>query len=166
MKPYWHSTVKKQLLIFIPTLVVIGVMATLLLLNNGQAPPWRTIIDEYLLYLRTTGETSFKVTNAVLASKPANFNSDMSAGSFSDSLIFQTSSVVGADYSADLEPMPYPPDQVWCVLLKDGSEQRLVFAALHHNLYNADWIVHIPPAAWGSAELDITLASLGCTFEP
>ena len=156
---------KKHVLIFIPTLIVAGVVVVLLLLNHLQAPAWKPIIDQYLAYLPTTGDPSFQVNEVVRASQPENFNSAMSAGSFSASVIFQSSTTIDADYSAALDPIPYPPDDVWCVLLKDGGEQELVFAALHNSLYNADWIVHISPAAWGSAELETDLNSLGCTFD-
>jgi hypothetical protein len=124
MNLLWGSAMKKRFLIFIPMIVVIGMMVGFLLLNNRQTPAWKPILDRYLTYSRMTGESVYRMINAVQAAQLANFTSAMSGGSFSDSVIFQTTFNVDAQYSAGLQPMPYPPDDVWCVLLKDNSLPR------------------------------------------
>jgi hypothetical protein len=62
--------------------------------------------------------------------------------------------------------LPYPPKEVWCVVLK-GREPgvRVIFAALHSDLCNADWIVHEPNGKAASPELAATLSEIGCDLE-
>lgn len=156
---------KKRVLIFIPILVVLVLVVTLLLLNNRQTPAWKAKLNQYLSYLRETGKSSYLVLSTAYASQPANFTPAMSAESYSDSVIFQTTHNTNAQYSSGLEPMPYPPDEVVCVLLKDGGQQQLVYIALHNSLYNADWIVHISPDPWGSFALQSNLDRLGCSLD-
>jgi hypothetical protein len=158
-------SMKKRLLIYIPTLLVIVVMVTLLLLTNRQPPQWKTKLDQYLNYLQTTGYPSYQLISAVPASQPPNFTPAMSAESFSDSVIFQTDLNIIDQTSAGTQPIPYPSDAVWCVLLKNGGQQRLIYIALHNSLYNADWIVHTSADPWGSSELQNSLDRLGCIFQ-
>jgi hypothetical protein len=53
------------------------------------------------------------------------------------------------------------------VLLEPGDLEgrRLVFVALHQDLYNADWIVHEGPAGASDADLGAVLVRLGCDVE-
>jgi hypothetical protein len=105
------------------------------------------------------------VINSVQAAQPGNFTSSMSAGSFSNSVISQTTQTTDTPEPASFQPIIYPPDSIWCVLLAEGNQRELVFVALHNSLYNAEWIVHTSPDPWGSAELGTTLENLGCKFE-
>jgi hypothetical protein len=133
---------KKHNLIVIPILFVIALIAALSVLDNLRTPAWRVKLNHYISYLRETGHPSYHVESSASANQPANFTSTMSAETFSDTLLFQTSSNINPSFSAELEPMPYPPEEVMCVLLHDGTQLQLVYVALHNNLYNADWLVH------------------------
>ena len=57
-------------------------------------------------------------------------------------------------------PLPYPPTDLWCVQLisPDPAAPQVVLAALHQDIYNAEWIVHevIDPKT--------ILAAVGCQF--
>ncbi len=156
---------KKRPWIFIPTLAVIILLITLLVLSSNSTPGWKAKLDAYLAYLRTIGEPSYALVTAVPAGNPAGFSAEMSAGSFSDSIALLSTPASNADYSAGLQPVPYPPDQLWCVLLADGPQQQVVYVALHNSLYNAEWLVHVPPDPWGSPALQSTLSNVGCAFE-
>lgn len=155
---------KKRLLIIVPIVVAAAVIA-FLLLNNRHTYAWQDNLDQYLAYLRSTGQPSYSLLSAVPSSMPDNFTPQMSAVSYSPSVIFETSQNSSPEYASALLPMPYPPDEVWCVLLKDGKQQQLVYMALHNSLYNADWIVHIPSEPWGSPALQTNLQTLGCSFD-
>jgi len=64
-------------------------------------------------------------------------------------------------------PIPYPPTEVWCVLLKLASEDTyfVVFANLHQDMYNAQWIIHEgEKAPFSQAFLD-RVASFGCDLD-
>jgi hypothetical protein len=155
---------KKRSLIVIPLLAVIVLVVSILLLDSLRTPAWRVKINHYLNFLRETNHPSYHVESTASAAQPGNFTEAMSVETYSDTPLFQTSSGSSTSYSAELEPLPYPPEQVMCVLLHDGSQLQLVYVALHNNLYNADWIVHISPDPWGSQTLQFNLTSIGCSI--
>jgi hypothetical protein len=156
---------KKTSLIAVPFIVIAGVITALLLLDSRHEYAWEDNLEHYLIYLRATGQPSYQLVSAVPSSKPANFTPQMSDQSFSDSIAFQTSQISGSEYAASLQAMPYPPAELWCLLLKDGHQEQLIYMALHNNLQNADWVVHIPSDPWGSLQLQSNLQNLGCTFD-
>jgi hypothetical protein len=155
----------KRLLIYIPALVVLVLLAALILINQLQPPEWKVRLNQYLAFERSAGEPALNLVNAVQAKVPAQFTPTMSAESFSGSAIFATSHGTDVQYSADLLPLPYPPQAVWCVLLKGDSQQQVVFVARHNSLYNADWIVHIPSQPFASPDLQASLSLIGCSFD-
>lgn len=153
---------RKPFLLTLPLFVIIVLAVTLLLLNR-RIPAWHESLDQYLVYsMMQAGEPLYTVEASSAARQPAYFLPGMSSASFSDGAIFATtlSSSSGQDLGG--EPIPFPPDQVECVLLKSGVQHKLVYIALHSNMYNADWIVHLSPYNWGSPEQKSALNSLGC----
>ncbi len=156
---------KKKILILVPILAVIFLAAGMLLLTRLQAPGWKAKLNQYLSYLQQTGQVSHRVISTSTAASPANFTPAMSAESYGDNVIFQTSHSSSSEYTAGLKLLPYPPDQVVCALLDVNGQHQLVFIALHNDLNNADWIVHISPEPWGSSTLQTHLDALGCSLE-
>ena len=63
-------------------------------------------------------------------------------------------------YAIDTRPLPYPPEDVWCVRLKsaDPTIPRVVLIAFHKDIYTASWGVHEPDD--GPA----VLSAVGCQF--
>ncbi len=155
----------KKRLIYIPTVAVLVVIIALLWIDHRQTPAWKNKLDQYLEYLRSVGEPAYQVVNAVQASQPTKFTPVMSTGSSSGSVILPTPDSLDGQYLSSLQPLSYPPDQVWCVLLKDTGAQQLVIVALHTSLYDASWIVHVPPDPWGSPTLQSSLSIIGCNFD-
>lgn len=155
---------KKRYLIIISIFIVAGAITVLLLLDRHEYA-WQDNLDNYLAYLRSTGQPSYQLHSAVLCSKPTNFTPQMSAQSFRDSVVFQTDQASQLEFSASLQPMSYPPAELWCVLLKDGHQQQLVYLALHNFQQNANWIIHIPIDSWGSLQLQSNLQYLGCPVD-
>ena len=156
---------KKKILILIPILAVIFLTTGMLLLTRLQTPAWKTKLNQYLSYLQQTGQASHRVISTSTAASPAKFTPAMSAESYGDNVIFQTSHTSLTEYTAGLKLLPYPPDQVVCALLDVNGQQQLVFIALHNDLYNAEWIVHISPEPWGSSTLQTHLNALGCSLD-
>jgi hypothetical protein len=104
------------------------------------------------------------MVTAVQATQPSNFTPSMTVESCSDRAIFTTTYTDG-QYLSRVDPILYPPDQVWCVLLKDDRQQQLVFVGLHNGFYQTDWIVRIPPDPWGSSALQSILSTIGCSLD-
>jgi hypothetical protein len=155
---------KKRTLIGIPFLVLITLIATLLVLDHLRTPAWKVKLNHYISFLREAGHPSYHVESYTSATQPANFTPGMSVETFSDDLLFQTSFSPSTSFSAELEPMPYPPEQVICALLHNGEQLQLVYVALHTSLYNADWIVHVSPDPWDSLAIQSNLSLLGCSL--
>jgi hypothetical protein len=151
---------KRNLLI--PLLAVMILIVAISVLDSLRAPAWQVKINHYITFLKENHHLSYHIESTASATQPENFTQAMSAETYSDTPLFQTSSANTASFSAELEPLPYPPEQVMCVLLHDGSQLNLVYVALHNNLYNADWIVHIAPDPWGSQAIQNNLSAIGC----
>jgi hypothetical protein len=63
-------------------------------------------------------------------------------------------------YAIDTRPLPYPPEDLWCVRLKsaDPTIPRVVLIAFHKDIYTASWVVHEP------ADVPAVLSAVGCQF--
>lgn len=156
---------RKRLIIYIPVLAVVLLVAALLLVNHLTTPQWKVRLDQYLAFQHSSGEPAYHLVSAVQASQPAQFTASMSSESYSESAIFGTSMGVGEQFISQMLPLPYPPETVWCALLKGDSQQQVVYIALHNSLYNADWVVHIPPQAFESPAIQTNLTRIGCRFD-
>jgi hypothetical protein len=57
-------------------------------------------------------------------------------------------------------PMPYPPNDLWCVPLTnpDPAAPKVILVALHQDMFNAEWIVH------EVTDPEAVLAAVGCQF--
>lgn len=116
-----------------------------------QPSGWRAQVDDFLGY-----RSGLTYLSASPATRPAEFSAQMSGATYGDSVYYQTDfhrrSIGGP------RPLPYPPDEVWCVTLaatRGGT--TTVFVARHVDLYNADWIIHEP--AGNPAQV---MAQIGC----
>jgi hypothetical protein len=67
-----------------------------------------------------------------------------------------------------LSAVRFPPDQLWCVLLKRAEpvagerSYDAVFVGLHVTMYNADWVIHKATDGLASPEFHATLSKLDC----
>ena len=63
-------------------------------------------------------------------------------------------------FAWDTRPLPYPPEDVWCVRLKsaDPTVPRVLLIAFHKDIYTASWVPHEPN------DVDAVLAAVGCRF--
>jgi hypothetical protein len=145
---------KRIILLSIPLLAALVVLVAWAVVEKGRPPDWRTALDQYISYKRQGSHETLEVESYVHSSHPWDFTQEMSKSTFGDSIIFEVSASDSYSESlgGDLKPLPYPPDDLWCVLLKlrnnttaatgTENEYRLVFVALYNDLYNAEWIVH------------------------
>jgi hypothetical protein len=92
----------------------------------------------------------------------------MAGPTFGATMHFQTDMGGAGIEAGGLSPLPFPPTDVWCVLLKGGGPPagQVVFVTLHKDLYNADWIVHQGVDDASSVEAQHLLTTLGCTLTP
>jgi hypothetical protein len=122
-------------------------------------------LDQYLAYAHPSADVAVQTT--VHAEKPWSFDKGMSGGAFGDSVYFQTDSGPTWTEVGNLLPLPYPPRDLWCVLLNEEptAEEPLhsvVFVALHMDMYSGDWLVHEAPQEPTAPNLRASLAAIGC----
>jgi hypothetical protein len=142
---------------------LLGALIGLVLASPGaEAAGWRSAARKYIAFV-SAGQ--LEVAAAEPASRPWAFRREMSAHSYGTSTYY----LVDTRYS-DIngsKPLPYPPVEAWCVHLRDvgssggvGSLDRLVFIAKREDLYNADWIVHVPIGQ--ASQQEEMLSIVGC----
>jgi hypothetical protein len=95
----------------------------------------------------------------VQARRPQNFQAGMSTASYGNTPYYATTHRANPDYPGQ-KPLPYPPNDLWCVQLKstDPAAPPLVVLALHQDMYNADWVMH------EVTDPETVLAAVGCQF--
>jgi len=165
---------RKAMIVSLLFLVPIVIGATLLAVESRRPPDWQRQVNQYTAYMEQVSAERMTVQEACPAQRPWEFRSEISAAAYGDSPHYQTDyGYTGKNVGA--KPLPFPPQEIWCVLL--GSEQgqaaasteegayRVVFVALHQDLYNADWVLHEGTGGVFSEELMGILSKIGCDLE-
>lgn len=163
------------LLVFTAIVVAVGVTT----IEPGLPQAAQSELDRYVTYGQGLTGIRPVVRQVIPASQPSHFTAELSAASYGESAYYQTTN----DYRKSLgmsesvseasrmhflsesgRPLPFPPERLWCVILDPGDVEarRLIYVALHQDLYNADWIVHEGAAGDSDAHLNATLDRLGC----
>ena len=155
--------------------------------DMGQAT-----LNRYLVHLRQVGRPA-TLLEMRFAGNPRSFTRALSGPTFGDGVYYGVSytdagAVVNANapraaatsvldgmsvtYTSGIEPvasygsqrpMPYPPEEIWCVRLQPeaGGAPEAVLLARHEDLYNGSWAVHELPPETGAQ----TLAQVGCAWK-
>ena len=59
--------------------------------------------------------------------------------------------------------LPFPPTELWCVLMAGEPHDQVIFLARHHREpYYTDWVIHEGPHAPFSESVLDTLSAVGC----
>jgi hypothetical protein len=165
------------------SLSVLAVVILLLNTRTGQPDLRQEAVQTYVSFKRATMNQSLTIGQYVWASMPQNFRAELSRDSFGNATYYQptqyyaqaaqptpthslTATPLGtlAPYSMTTSayragrPLPYPPTDLWCVQLisPDPAAPKVVLAALHQDIYNAEWIVH------EMTDLETVLPAVGC----
>jgi len=157
------------------------------LISTNQAnprPSYLMAVEQYVTYRRSTTIPTLTIQQVVQARLPQNFRAEMSKLSFGNAAYYATDrrydqsddhltdvgvwpaaitativSTQTTGYGGGM-PMPYPPNDLWCAELSsaDPGAPKVVLAALHQDIYNAEWVVHeiTDPAT--------VLPAVGCQF--
>jgi len=144
-----------------PTIfVIVFALATYQPQPSGPA---ESVLYSYLGYRNSTTQQLAPIQQMVEATRPGNFTPEMSKATFGSGPYYRTTFSDRPIGDQGSRAIPYPPVEVWCVLLRqsDSTLPRVVFYAQHQDMYNADWIVH-EPAAETLPELQASLAAVGC----
>ncbi len=170
--------------IIVLSLSALAVVVVLLTARTEESDLRQQAVQTYVFFKHTTMSQTLTINQYVWASMPQNFRAEMSRDSFGNAYYYQTTqhfaqavqptatrpataTPFGAvsPYSVSTaylsgRPLPYPPTDLWCVQLNspDPSAPHVVLAALHQDMYNAEWVVH------EVNDPEAVLAAVGCKF--
>lgn len=165
---------KKLLLLAILVLVPGFVLLLLLLYAKQQPPAWQSELEKYIAYEERGSPLRISEQAVVRAGRPWEFTGGSDYIVYGDTPYYITENTYrpGVTGGFSRMPLPYPPEELWCVLLKlepihapAFSHYQLVFVARHQDLYNADWVIHAAIQPPSSPEIEQTLDRLGCDID-
>lgn len=133
--------------------VIVLLLAALAVIEFRRPTGWQDELIGHLARLSTEGD-QVRLLSAKRAPRPDLFDGHLSLSAWGNQ-----------SYTA--KPLPYPPDTLYCIHLEHrygGSPPRrqLVFIARHHDLHNADWVLHESHYGPFGPELLRDLRALGC----
>jgi hypothetical protein len=148
-------------------------LAGFLVARQAFMPPeWQAGLDRYVAHKAASSGGAITVQRVERARKPWKFSRDMSGSVFGDGLYFRPDYTFDGEYvgGSGRRPLPFPPEEVWCVLLAQALQERdtgeatysVVFVALHQDLYTADWVLHEVVDDLPAGALAESLAALEC----
>jgi hypothetical protein len=162
----------KRVLFLTTALVLLVALGAVVLaeLPAKPGPPADVValLNQYLAYAYQPGAVSVRAIDQ--ASQPGNLSRDLGYEVFGASVIYQTDIGAPGYEEGGTRPLPYPPEQVWCVLLeRDGTYgphpenvYDVVFVALHMDLHNADLMVHKGSQHLSASEARGVMGAMGC----
>ncbi len=158
----------KPLIFFVIIGMVVGVTVLAIVAIQSLHSPQQDALSQYVAGLYSV-QPGLVVSQVVQAGQPSKFTAAMSGHVYGSGVYFHVDMPFsfGATVSqtgSSSRPLPYPPEQLACVLLGSNKGPAVVFLALHGDDYKADWFVHQSRDAWPSDELRAQLSTLGCQF--
>lgn len=166
---------RRLFLLLLPPLTSLLLLIGIFVYENHNPPAWQVALDDYLAEKTGPQGAAPAVALVLTASHPENFTRDMPFNLYSQSTYYRADSPASAEVGEDSRrPLPFPPPEVWCFLLADGSKSeasaagfeanRVILVARHQDLFNADWLVY---EAAGSNNWDVAAAldQIGCDFQ-
>jgi hypothetical protein len=143
-------------------IILIVALALVLRESPGRhVENWQTIVNAYIEHKGWAHTAS--VEQAIQADNPENFAQGIGLRTLAQGPYYVVDEPFGGQNGS--KPLPYPPEDVWCVLLKhpEGYPHRLIFAVYHVDLYSAEWVIHEDELAPFNEQTQERVAQLGCT---
>jgi hypothetical protein len=124
--------------------------------RSGSSSSMGTLVSGYVSSFLDSG---VEIEQYVQARLPQKFRAEMSTASYGNTPYYVTTHRANPNYPGQ-KPLPYPPNDLWCVKLKstDPTVPQAVVLALHQDIYNADWVMH------QVTDPETALATVGCQF--
>jgi hypothetical protein len=135
-----------------PLLIIIGLVIFVGISQARIRPGWQTTLSQYLVQKNTSLNEKIAVKVTQKARQPWQLDAEMGQ------VLYKGGYFQG--------PVPYPADDVWCVLLEQRTRvdpgPAVVFVARHSDMYYTNWVVQGPRHAVASPEFTADLERLGC----
>jgi len=159
---------RRAIILTFPLLLATTLLVALLIAIRMNRPPdWQLELDKYVEYKDSFSSGTTAVQLVERASRPWNISRGMSHAVFGDSPYYQTDyGYSGEKRHGGPRPLPFPPEDVWCVLLeRDRNEETtyaIVFVAEHQDLYNADVVMHEGASDLSTQAFVEGISRIGC----
>jgi hypothetical protein len=146
---------KKVIALMLPLLLGTAVVAGVALIEARRPRDWQVALDTYLQEQGVAGRLQVQAT--AWATRPWRLDWDMSQALFGDT----------GEGQSDL---PFPPEVVWCVLLKrdqgrsrDEVSYQVLFVAHHVDPpWYDEWLVHAGKGNPFAPDFGAGLRAIGC----
>jgi hypothetical protein len=146
--------VRRVLFITLPVLIPLATLLIVLVVAEAERPAeWEVQLSEYLTHRNAVQPGTVRLEQITQATKPWNYSPEMGHAVF------------GNDFNS--ETLPFPPEQIRCVLLENRQTQdeEVIFLAYHSDqLWNMDWVVHKPTVALSDPRLVEFMQMIGCSL--
>ena len=145
--------------------LAIVAVPVILLYEPGLPAPGRQALDFYIRYTNVNSEGAARIQQIAQANNPRAFVAELDAASFGDGSYFSVShDINAANYDGTGgRPPPFPPLELWCVSINTSPDtRRIVFVALHEDLYKSVWIVHELRSDLSDEAVGELLQQVGC----
>ncbi|MFN2201084.1 MAG: hypothetical protein ACK2UO_07745 [Caldilineaceae bacterium] len=173
---------RPQMLALTAAVAMTGIAVVLIVLPVRSSPRMAAV-SRYLAYQQQYAGVVLRTERQSKALSPEALLSSVGGATFGTGIYYRTDYSARADGYLDqdaafgetllsrpdvpdgLRPLPYPPQEVWCVWLDQISSapagtERIVLAARHEDLYNAEWVIHAPTSS--SSRLTRLVNELHC----
>jgi hypothetical protein len=157
---------KRWIALSIPLLVVVFFLVAVAAIEAQRTPEWQGALSGYISNVHATQPEKFQVDQVTTAKLPWNFRADwdfpvLDAGRFGYE-IGQHGISGEIPYSGQLA-LPYPPQTVHCVLLREGEDERVIFVNYYNDgLWQYGWVIQEGARYPFTAEFSQRLAEIGC----
>jgi hypothetical protein len=153
---------RKAILLSLPLVILLGTIAVVYVLEEQRTPAYQVVLQQYLARAQSTFGT-VRVRDLVEAQHPENFRAGMAEPSISDSNLLT-------------DHLPYPPDQLYCVLIEYTATRSLsqgnrpvgqiVFLAFFDDgLWRQGWMVEEGPKGFVDELIAPKIVQIGCPFK-
>lgn len=145
---------------------LVTVLLTLIIAEERSAGAPEEVTGLALAYAAqqaAPAQPSLRLQRLVRADQPGKLTAAMSRATFADSVFYQTSNGLAQGTPATgRRAIPYPARNLWCAYLGVGDQPASVVILIgeHHDIYNADYIVH------ELVDSASALAQVGCPPSP
>ena len=157
---------QKRILAGLPILAASLIFLSLWIAEKMAIPSWKSELNQYIAFKISPADPPIHLQRGIQARKPWEIKTEMSAGTFSDCIYYQTNYCYRPDEILSSPPLPIPADEVWCALLNSSSSGEdsgwVVYIAKHQDLYTADWIVYESSRGITDPQLRVDLTDIGC----
>jgi hypothetical protein len=175
---------KRFMFLGIPLLVGLGTVvaiATAALAFPTAAQDELDIYLDHLISNSPAGTRQAEIVTLDRARRPWNLTADRTFPVFGAARYYQTDSRydwptvaletpiwsehVVTSSGGNSPALPFPPEEVWCALLADESQEQVIFVARHHREpYFTEWVIHQGPRAPFPESLLSTLVEVDCNL--